>query len=54
LPAETRGKQHSVGRLAARNRDHCVFALALLGCGFETNCVACMTPSPIGVGTETR
>jgi hypothetical protein len=36
------------------NRDHCVFAAALPGCGLETNCVACMTPSPIGVGTETR
>jgi hypothetical protein len=33
---------------------HCVRAVALAGCGTETNCVACMTPSPSGVGTETR
>ena len=28
--------------------------VALLGCGTELNWVACMTPRPIGVGTETR
>jgi len=33
---------------------HWVFAVALLACGTETNCVACMIPSPSGVGTETR
>jgi hypothetical protein len=25
-------------------------AAAARGCGSETNCVACITPSPIGVG----
>jgi hypothetical protein len=35
-------------------RIHCVLALALPGCGTETNWVACMIPIPIGVGTETR
>src|ERR1700756_198964 len=35
-------------------RHHCVRAVALLGCATERNWVACITPSPIGVGTITR
>ena len=34
--------------------DHCVLAVALLEYGSETNWVACMIPTPSGVGTETR
>jgi hypothetical protein len=52
-PENSRDGGPDPGR-AASNRDYCVFAAALPGCGLETKCVACMTPSPIGVGTETR
>src|SRR5262249_15465250 len=53
-PAEIR--RIVVGRRTALVPDpnYCVFAVALLGCGMETNCVACMTPSPSGVGTAAR
>jgi len=34
--------------------DYCVLAVALPGYGSETNWVACMIPTPSGVGTETR
>src|SRR5262245_61097167 len=33
---------------------HCVRAFARLDCGTDTNCVACITPSPSGVGMEAR
>lgn len=37
------------------DREHyCVFAVALPGCAMETNWMASMTPTPMGVGTETR
>lgn len=52
LGAKFRGME--VRREGCARQRHCVFAVALLGCGMETNCVACMTPSPMGVGTETR
>jgi hypothetical protein len=44
----------AVSELGRRPSNHCVFAVALLGCGVDMNCVACRTPSPIGVGTVTR
>jgi hypothetical protein len=44
----------AVSELGRRLSHHCDFTVALLGCGVEMNCVACRTPSPIGVGTVTR
>lgn len=41
------------GLSRSRASDHCVLA-ALLEYGSETNWVACMIPTPSGVGTETR
>ena len=44
----------AVSGLGRRLSHHCDFTVALLGCGVDMNCVACRTPSPIGVGTVTR
>jgi hypothetical protein len=44
----------AVSELGRRLSHHCDFTVALLGCGVDMNCVACRTPSPIGVGTVTR
>jgi hypothetical protein len=50
-PPGTSGRGSGWAALGCR---HCVLAVARLGCGVETNSVACKTPRPIGVGTATR
>jgi hypothetical protein len=47
-------RTHGASATARTSAHHCVFNVALAGCGIDMNCVACRTPNPIGVGTEAR